>query len=218
LEFSVKSPRGKYWVSYIEQKGALAFLWAVFRKVWSSAVKHRFRRCDALMLMGSYSIAGWRGITIGSLVAGPRLRLEAIQVFAGQRFNANLHIGANVSVGCDVHIGCVDSVTIGDNVLFGSCISVLDHDHGSYRIGDRVASLPSEPPAFRRLNHRPILIGDNVHVGDHVVILKGSRIGRGAVIGAGSVVSGDIPDNCIAVGNPASAVKRFDGEKGWVRL
>ena len=53
-----------------------------------------------------------------------------------------------------------------------------------------------------------IIIDDFVWIGDHVIILPGVRIGKHAIIGAGAVVTKDIPDYAIAVGNPA-VVKKF---------
>ena len=53
----------------------------------------------------------------------------------------------------------------------------------------------------------PIRIGDNVWVGMNSVILQGVQIGNNVVIGAGSIVSRDLPDNCIAVGNPCKVIK-----------
>ncbi len=55
-------------------------------------------------------------------------------------------------------------------------------------------------------NGIPIL-GDNVSLGANVVIIGGVRIGNNVTIGAGSVVVKDIPDNSVAVGNPAKVVK-----------
>jgi len=52
-----------------------------------------------------------------------------------------------------------------------------------------------------------IVIGDEAWLGTGVIVLDGATIGSGAVIGAGSVVTGTIPDNAIAVGNPAKVVK-----------
>jgi acetyltransferase-like isoleucine patch superfamily enzyme len=58
-----------------------------------------------------------------------------------------------------------------------------------------------------------ITIGDNVWIGRMVVILPGVTIGKGAIIGAGAVVSKDIPDYAIAVGNPAKVVKYRNQDK-----
>lgn len=52
-------------------------------------------------------------------------------------------------------------------------------------------------------------IGDNVTIGANVVIIGDIKIGNNVVIGAGSVVVKDIPDNCIAVGNPARVIRKL---------
>ncbi len=54
------------------------------------------------------------------------------------------------------------------------------------------------------------IIGDNVVLGAAVTIIGGIRIGNNVTIGAGSVVVKDIPDNSIAVGNPAKVIKTID--------
>jgi acetyltransferase-like isoleucine patch superfamily enzyme len=41
-----------------------------------------------------------------------------------------------------------------------------------------------------------------------VIVLPGANIGRGVTVGAGSVVTGDLPDHCIAVGAPARVIHR----------
>ena len=56
---------------------------------------------------------------------------------------------------------------------------------------------------------KEIKIGNNVWVGYNVIILKGVIIGENSVIGAGSVVVKDIPENCIAAGNPAKVIKKL---------
>lgn len=55
-----------------------------------------------------------------------------------------------------------------------------------------------------------IVIGDDVWIGSNSVVLPGVRIGNGAVIGAGSVVTKNIPENAICVGNPARVIKYRD--------
>lgn len=57
---------------------------------------------------------------------------------------------------------------------------------------------------------KPITIGNNVWFGGNVVVLPGVSIGNNTVIGAGSVVTKDIPDNVVAVGNPCKVIKNID--------
>ncbi|MBE8955352.1 MAG: sugar O-acetyltransferase, partial [Quinella sp. 2Q5] len=59
---------------------------------------------------------------------------------------------------------------------------------------------------------KPIVIGDDVWIGGDVTILPGVKIGSGCVIGAKSLVTKDIPDNVLALGNPAQVVKRIGTE------
>ena len=53
----------------------------------------------------------------------------------------------------------------------------------------------------------PITVGDNVWIGGNVTVLPGVRIGDNCEIGAGSVVTKDIPDNSLAVGNPCHVIR-----------
>lgn len=57
--------------------------------------------------------------------------------------------------------------------------------------------------------NRPV-IGDNVTLGVNVTIIGDVTIGNNVTIGAGSVVVKDIPDNCVAVGNPCHVIKTID--------
>lgn len=52
-----------------------------------------------------------------------------------------------------------------------------------------------------------ITIENNVWIGANVTVLDGVRVGKNSIIGAGSVVTKNIPDNCIAVGNPCKVLK-----------
>ncbi len=57
-----------------------------------------------------------------------------------------------------------------------------------------------------------VTIGDSVWIGGNAVILPGVTIGNNVVIGAGSVVSHDLPDNVVAVGNPCRIVREITEE------
>nr|WP_302583589.1 DapH/DapD/GlmU-related protein [uncultured Schaedlerella sp.] len=57
---------------------------------------------------------------------------------------------------------------------------------------------------------KPIKVGNDVYIGNNVIILPGVTIGNNIIIGAGAVVSKDIPDNSVAVGVPARVIKSAD--------
>jgi len=60
---------------------------------------------------------------------------------------------------------------------------------------------------------RPVVIGDHAWIGARCIILPGVTIGKGSIVGAGSVVTKDIPDYCVAAGNPAKVVKKLEFQR-----
>jgi len=50
-------------------------------------------------------------------------------------------------------------------------------------------------------------VGDNCFIGGRTLILPGIKIGNNCVVGAGSIVTTDIPDNCVAAGNPCKILR-----------
>jgi acetyltransferase-like isoleucine patch superfamily enzyme len=88
---------------------------------------------------------------------------------------------------------------------------VSGFNHG-YQDGSRNSS---EQP----LDIRPVIIGEESHIGANSAVLAGITIGKRCQIGAGSVVTRDIPDFSVAVGNPARVIKRFNQETGvWEKV
>ena len=71
------------------------------------------------------------------------------------------------------------------------------------------ANHPIEPGLRHRLlqYNKSVHIGENVWVGANSVIVPGVTIGKNSVIGAGSVVTKDIPENVVAVGNPCRVLR-----------
>ena len=62
---------------------------------------------------------------------------------------------------------------------------------------------------------RPVSIGDGSWLGAGVVVLPGSQIGKHVAVGANSVVTGILPDYCVAVGTPARVIKQYSPEGYW---
>ncbi|WP_275077867.1 DapH/DapD/GlmU-related protein [Ligilactobacillus ruminis] len=59
---------------------------------------------------------------------------------------------------------------------------------------------------------KPVVIEDGVWLGGNVTVWGGVTIGKNSIIGAGSVVTADIPENVIAVGNPAKVIKKIEAD------
>jgi acetyltransferase-like isoleucine patch superfamily enzyme len=92
------------------------------------------------------------------------------------------------------------SIEIGDDVWTGHHVYITDQNHG-YDDPDLPVSRQVQP-------ERPVIIGSGSWLGHGTVVLPGATIGRNVVVGANSVVSGSLPDHCVAVGAPARVVKQ----------
>lgn len=119
--------------------------------------------------------------------------------------------GAFIKIGNDVGISgasiCASKgITIGNNVLIGANVLIIDSDFHPIKDSNRRYSQ-------KKINCKEIVIEDNVFIGVNAIILKGVTIGKNSVIGAGSVVFGNIPQDCIAFGNPAKIIKNINNKK-----
>ena len=112
-------------------------------------------------------------------------------------YGYNIEIGENFYSNYNLVILDCAPVKIGDNVLIGPNVSIYTAGHPlHYEIRNQEYEY-----AF------PIIIGDNVWIGGNVVINPGVSIGENSVIGSGSVVTKDIPNNVIAIGNPCKVLR-----------
>jgi acetyltransferase-like isoleucine patch superfamily enzyme len=125
---------------------------------------------------------------------------SAITLFARGQFTvfpgAIIKIGNRVALN-GTAITSKRCVEIGEGTQIGPNVIIVDSDfHNIWPPESRWGTSTQE-------NDKDVKIGKNVWVGMNTIILKGSRIGNNSVIGAGSVVTGEIPADCIASGNPA---------------
>lgn len=114
-------------------------------------------------------------------------------------YGKNIEVGDNFFANYNLTILDVGKVIIGDNVQCAPNVSFYTAGHPIH-------------PQSRNSGYEygiEITIGDNVWVGGNVVINAGVHIGNNVVIGSGSVVTKDIPDNVVAVGNPCRVIKKI---------
>lgn len=116
----------------------------------------------------------------------------------------NLSIGNNCSFGAYNHITCANKITIGDSLLTGKWVTITDNSHGETD-KDTLGMRPQKRPITSK---GPVVIGNNVWIGDKATILPGVSIGDGAVIAANAVVTKDVPAYSVVGGNPAKVIKR----------
>lgn len=98
------------------------------------------------------------------------------------------------------NVGChfLGEIKIGKNVMVGPKVVVWGRNHGM----DRESPMNSQKSVSEKVS-----IGDDVWIGAAAIILPGVRIGNGVVVGAGSVVTKDVEDFAVVVGNPAEIIK-----------
>ena len=113
-------------------------------------------------------------------------------------YGSNIRVGRRFFANFNFTVLDEAAVTVGDNCFIGPNVSIYTACHSTDPIERN----------SRREWAKPVTIGDNVWIGGSVTILPGVTIGNNVTIGAGSVVVKDIPDGCVAVGNPCRVVKR----------
>lgn len=127
-------------------------------------------------------------------------------ILKGSRIGRNCKIGQNVVVGPNVLIG--SNVKIQNNVSVYEGITLEDDVFcGPSVVFTNVFNPRSEIPRMKEL--RKTLVKRGATIGANATIVCGNTIGRYAFVGAGSVVTKDVPDYGLVMGNPA----RFSG---WV--
>lgn len=110
--------------------------------------------------------------------------------------NATLEIGDRTYIGAKAHIRVGSHITIGSNVAIAWNVTIMDSDFHNYNVND-----------IPQIITKKITIGNNVWIGNNVIVLKGVSIGDNAIIAAGSVVTKDVPPSTAVGGNPARKIK-----------
>ena len=111
-----------------------------------------------------------------------------------------IHIGEHVFINYNCTMLDGGGISIGNHTLIGPNCSLYTPQH------------PMDPVERREPKETgyPVVIGDDTWLGGNVTVCPGVTIGSRCIIAAGSVVTRDIPDDCMAAGNPAVVKKRFE--------
>ena len=106
-------------------------------------------------------------------------------------FGSGIYANSNLTIVDDGHL------YVGDKVMFGPNVTIATANH------------PIEPTLRAKglQYNKDVYVGENTWIGAGVIIVPGVRIGKNTVIGGGSVVTKDIPDNVVAVGNPCRVLR-----------
>ncbi|MBQ4518305.1 MAG: sugar O-acetyltransferase [Clostridia bacterium] len=114
-------------------------------------------------------------------------------------YGTHIRLGKNFFANYNCTMIDVAQITIGENCMFGPNVSLYTAGHPIH-------------PATRNSTYeygKPITIGDNCWIGGSTTIVPGVTIGNNVVVGAGSIVTRDLPDNVVAVGNPCRILRQI---------
>lgn len=118
-------------------------------------------------------------------------------------------IGNNARIGIGSVV--IGPAKLGNKVGLGQHVFISGFYHG-YEDGCRDSN---EQPLVKK----EVIIDDDSHIGANSVVVAGVHIGKRCQIGAGSVVTKNIPDFCVVVGNPAKIIKQYDpNTQKWIRI
>jgi maltose O-acetyltransferase len=171
---------------------SLTYLWKnrekqkFLSKKWiKSLAKRIYNLPELIKIILRKNIYKLNGATIGNLTI--------IGKFSSTGNFKKLSIGSRTSLGTGMYFSLYDKITIGNRVVINDGVLLLT---GSHDTAD------SSWKTFGK----PIIIEDYAWIARKAIILPGVKIGKGAVVGAAAVVSRDVPDFAIVVGNPAKIV------------
>lgn len=163
---------------------------------------------------------------------------EASVLFADGSYREDIELGEYVTLYGTLFSQSHGKIVMGDNtrlgkgsiirsvekVVVGSYTAIADNvvisDNGNHPIDPdfrrrmKLDTLGGDMRLWKHSEHAPVIIGENVWVGEHSRIQRGVTIGDNAIIAAGAIVTKDVPANSIVAGIPAKVIKYIDTENG----
>lgn len=126
--------------------------------------------------------------------------------------NARITIGSYTTLRGGI-VGSVESIVIGSHVISSNHVTIYDNNNHptdpETRMRMSESGFYSDLWKWEHSAHKPVVIEDNVWIGEYATILKGVTVGRGAIVASHAVVTKDVEPYTIVAGNPARMVKRL---------
>ncbi|MBI3379824.1 acyltransferase [Candidatus Gottesmanbacteria bacterium] len=142
------------------------------------------------------------GLQLRSWISSNPLGSNHPVIISIRRHNARITIGNKFGMSGG-SIVSEKSIKIGNRVLVGANCIIIDSDFHPLDYQNR-----ANPENSGKV--LSVIIEDDVFIGMETIILKGTHIGARSVIGAGSVVSGKVPADVLAAGNPIKIIRKLD--------
>lgn len=148
-------------------------------------------------------LEGAKFISVGNnCYFGKGMTLTALSSWEGEALSPCIEFGNHVVIGDESHIVAINKVIVKDGVLTGKNLLITDNAHGIE--GDDATLSPLKRPVS---SPGPVIIEEDVWIGEKVSILPNVTIGRGCVIGAHSLVNKSVPPYSLVAGCPARVIR-----------
>lgn len=112
-------------------------------------------------------------------------------------------------------LGSVEQITVGNCVIISNQVHIYDNNNHptdpQVRHAMCMGGFEGDPWSWIHAQAKPIVIEDDVWIGECAAIMKGVHIGKGAIVAAHAVVTKDVPAYTVVAGNPARVVKTLSG-------
>ena len=181
--------------------------------LYSLLVIRKFSSCGAGCFIGSdLTLIGSENINIGDNTTIGKHCYLSVWTKKNKCSNDKLYHKPSISIGnfCTIgdynHITSSYSIKLGNGLLTGRWVTITDNSHGN----SDIETLKTRPKNRPIVSKGPVIIGENVWIGEKATIIGPVEIGRGSIIAANAVVTKDVPPYSVVAGIPAKILKTFN--------
>jgi acetyltransferase-like isoleucine patch superfamily enzyme len=177
---------------------AHGFFWLLSVARQAIQARTQLRRCNSIgkwvRVRGRVRVHNEGTIAIGERV---RFRSEAAITELVAWKGGSIEIGEATTINYGTSISAASAVKIGRNCLIGTYVNIMDSNF--HNASDHSWNMDSEP----------VVIEDDVWLGNRCMIMKGVTVGKGSVVAACSLVTKNVPPHTLVVGVPARVVQHL---------